>query len=145
MNKEEVRQKIQGAMNGKQGDLLDILLSIPSPYFAFDGRPIAKDYPKAFKVLKEYLIDNSNGEINDLSDDDAVMAMFVNPRMLYDFFDSVNIYIGIVPQSGFSHEGFIGEVEYEKNHIVIDESKFSTRQETEKYMITKAFKYLDEK
>lgn len=143
MDKEEVKQKIQQAMQGKQGDLLDILLSIPSPYFAFDGRPIAKDYPKAFKVLKQYLIKNSNGEISDLSDDDAVMAMFINPRMLYDFFDEQGFFISIGKEGAESLDtNFYGYITIDKENGY-DTDK--TRHGIEKKILTKAFGLLNEK
>lgn len=146
MDKEEVKQKIQQAMQGKQGDLLDILLSIPSPYFAFDGRPIAKDYPKAFKVLKQYLIKNSNGEISDLSDDDAVMAMFVNPRMLYDFFDSKGIH-GMIVTGGsvVKNDGTESPI---WGYMFNDEDQvytplMDTRHEAEKQLFTEAFSKIE--
>lgn len=135
-DKKQIEEQIMMAMQaGNQVNLIDILSQIETPYLCYDCREDMKNSPKAFEVLREFLVSNSNGAIDTLEDDQLEMAIFMNPRMLYDFFDSKGINLGINDTNkeswGYTFEG----VTYYNN--------YTSRHEAEKAAFAHGFTVLE--
>lgn len=121
-DKKQIEEQIVMAMQaGNQVNLIDILSQIETPYLCYDCRVDMKNNPKAFENLREFLVENSNGAIETLEDDQLEMAIFMNPRMLYDFFDSKSIHLGLDganPESwGYSYDGVTYHNAYTSRHM----------------------------
>lgn len=136
--KDKIREDIELALATNQtANIIDLLKQIPTPYFSYDCREDKKKYPKAFEDIKAFLISNSNGAIDDLEDDQLEMAIFVNPRMLYDYFDNKQMMISIIQEEDFCYF----KIDNQKvKHI---SESFPNRHKTEQNAFSKAFSYVE--
>jgi len=132
------QEMIKALSSNEPGSLIDVLAKVPTKYFYYDSRISIKNCPKAKELLKQFMIANSNGQVPELDDDSLAMAIFVNPRMLYDFFDNNEIYIDIYKSST--------ELEwyYDVNSFG-NANQASNRHETERSAFGIAFKELEDK
>lgn len=123
---DKIKEEIMMAITSNNtASVIDMLKQIPTPYFCYDCREDKKKYPNAFKDLKEFLIEHSNGALEDLAEDQLEMAIFVNPRMLYDYFDSKGLNLGITCSSK-------GIWSYNINDTSHTSSEINTRHDAEK-------------
>lgn len=122
--------------------IIDVLKTIKTPYFYYDSRNIINKFPKAIKSLKKFMIDHSEGQLDGLEDQDLVMSLFVNPRMLYDFFDSKGIYISIGKESTENGDTiFYGYIEIDNQEEVYQTDKL--RHTIEEKIFSEAFNILN--
>lgn len=130
--KDDIMLAIQ---TGNVDGMLDIMKKIPTPYFSYDCREDKKLYPEAFNDLKEFLVNNSNGNLTELSNSDLNIAIFTNPRILYDYFDNKNLMIGVY----FKENKWISVVKNTELNL-----SFNNRHEAESQSFSNAFKLLNE-
>lgn len=138
---DQIKEEIMMALaNNNVASVIDLLKTIESPYLSYDCREDKEKYPKAFQEIKTFLINNSNGALIDLEEDQLEMAIFVNPRMIYDFFDSMNIYVSTVPPQ----VGASGNWGYINIDGAMNYNNYKNRHEAEKSGISYGISVVEE-
>jgi hypothetical protein len=121
------------------------------------GKPVSinkeeeliKACPKAITKLKEWLAKELQESMDPGQSDILVtMTLRYNPRILYDFFDDMKVYINpglislLVPKDGWGYE-----ISYFKGGHTInkdEDQSYSSRPEAEEAAIREAFKILED-
>ena len=85
--------------NDKEAAIQEYLSSaLKQGIIGFDGYKIKKTYPCAYQLIKEYMEEKSQGEM----EDDIIVGVFLySPRtILFNFFDDKKFYVNIIGKKG---------------------------------------------